>query len=169
MLMADVKKKICMVGDFAVGKTSLTQRYINQVFSEKYLTTIGVKIDTKTIPIDGDNNCKLVIWDIAGRDSMSPLQSNYLVGAAGFILVVDGTRRESIDSTEMLIDQVQARLPSSAFIVLINKNDLTNDWKFSEQDEEKYQSNQWEYLFSSAKTGESVDEAFVRLVDKMLV
>jgi len=166
--MAGIKKKICLIGDFAVGKTSLTQRYVNQVFSDNYLTTIGVKIDTKIIS-HGDVECKLVIWDVAGRDSMTPLQSNYLVGAAGFLFIVDGTRRESIDSTKMLIDQVLVKIPEAKFLILVNKNDLVKEWVFSEKDSESFKSNGWDFFFSSAKTGENVDGAFMELTKKMLM
>ncbi len=165
--MSIIKKKICLVGDFAVGKTSLTQRYVNQAFSENYLTTIGVKIDTKLVSHD-DVECKLVIWDVAGRDSMSPLQSNYLVGAAGFIFVVDGTRRESIDSTKILIDQIQSKIPKADFLILINKHDLEGEWVFTEQDGEFFTNNSWDYSYSSAKTGENVEKAFTVLTEKML-
>ena len=80
-----IKKKVCVVGDFAVGKTSLTQKFVNNVFSEKYLTTVGVKIDTMEI-----DQTKLVIWDLAGRDSLSPINLSYLAGASGVIYVADG-------------------------------------------------------------------------------
>jgi len=86
-----IKKKICMVGDFSVGKTSLTQKFVNNVFSEKYLTTIGVKIDTVEV-----NETKLIVWDVAGRDSLSPINASYLVGAAGVVLVADGTRPSTV-------------------------------------------------------------------------
>ena len=82
-----------MVGDFSVGKTSLTQKFVNNVFSEKYLTTIGVKIDT----VDVDD-VKLVVWDVAGRDSLSPINVSYLVGAAGIVFVADGTREDTLKS-----------------------------------------------------------------------
>jgi len=88
------KKKVCLIGDFSVGKTSLVQQYVNQAFSEKYLTTIGVKIDTKLIELE-DDELKLVLWDVAGRDSLSSINTSYLVGASGIILVLDGTRKET--------------------------------------------------------------------------
>jgi len=80
-----------LVGDFSVGKTSLTQKFVKNVFSEQYLTTVGVKIDTKEV-----KDLKLIIWDMAGRDSLSPINVNYLVGAAAVILVADGTRKETL-------------------------------------------------------------------------
>ncbi len=157
-----------MVGDFAVGKTSLTQQFVNQIFSEQYLTTIGVKIDTKIVEISDDRKCKLVVWDVAGRDSLTPLQTSYLMGASGFLLVVDGTRRDSIDSVKFLIDSAKKKLPSAPFIILINKSDLVDDWLFDEKDQLFFEKNNWKFLNSSAKTGENVDAAFTALVDAML-
>ena len=157
-----------MVGDFAVGKTSLTQQFVNQVFSEQYLTTIGVKIDTKIVESSDDHECKLVLWDVAGRDSMTPLQTSYLMGASGFLLVVDGTRRDSIDSVKFLIDSARKKIPNAPFIILINKNDLQDEWSLNEKDEKLFNDNNWTYFYTSAKTGENVELAFTRLVDEMM-
>jgi len=99
------KKKVCMVGDFSVGKTSLTQKFVNNVFSDQYLTTIGVKIDTAIV---GDT--KLIVWDVAGRDSLSPINVSYLVGAAGIVLVADGTRSETINDLHSIWETVQERI-----------------------------------------------------------
>ena len=157
-----------MVGDFAVGKTSLAQQFVNQVFSEQYLTTIGVKIDTKIVESSDDHECKLVLWDVAGRDSMTPLQTSYLMGASGFLLVVDGTRRDSIDSVKFLIDSARKKIPNAPFIILINKNDLQDEWSLNEKDEKLFNDNNWTYFYTSAKTGENVELAFTRLVDEMM-
>ena len=64
--MAIIQKKICMIGDFSVGKTSLVGRFVRQSFSEKYLTTVGVKIDTKLVKLTENQDVKLILWDIAG-------------------------------------------------------------------------------------------------------
>ncbi len=157
-----------MVGDFAVGKTSLTQQFVNQIFSEQYLTTIGVKIDTKIVESSDKSSCKLVVWDVAGRDSLTPLQTSYLMGAAGFLLIVDGTRRESIASTKFLIDSAKKKIPNAAFLILVNKSDLTDAWVFDERDEKFFSDNQWEFFITSAKAASNVEQAFIRLVDKML-
>ncbi len=165
--MNEIKKKICLVGDFSVGKTSLTQQFVNQVFSERYLTTIGVKIDTKIISQES-GTVKLVIWDVAGRDSLSPLNANYLIGAAGYILVVDGTRRETISSANMLVETVHKKLPDVPFIVLVNKSDMADKWLFTDADMSKYEGFGWHVLKTSAKTGENVENAFLYLAGKLL-
>jgi small GTP-binding protein len=86
------QKKICMLGSFSVGKTSLVARYVSSVFSDKYLTTVGVKIDKKTVAVDGAD-VTLLLWDIYGEDDFQKLRMSYLRGASGYLLVVDGTWR----------------------------------------------------------------------------
>ena len=154
-----------MIGDFAVGKTSLTQQFINQVFSEQYLTTIGVKIDTKTIELADGQACKAVVWDVAGRDSLTPLQTSYLMGAAAFMLVVDVTRRDSIDSMKFLIDSAIQKLSDVPFIVLLNKWDMTDEIVFNNEDQDFVNKNRWQFVYTSAKTGENVESAFIQLIE----
>ena len=154
-----------MVGDFAVGKTSLTQQYVNQIFSEQYLTTIGVKIDTKIVELQEGQECKVVVWDVAGRDSLTPLQTSYLMGASAFMLVVDATRRDSIDSVKFLIDSAKKKIPDAPFIILLNKFDLIEQLVFDEKDSALFEKNKWQFLVTSAKTGENVEKAFSDLLE----
>ena len=81
-----VQRKICMLGGFSVGKTSLVKRYVQSIFSESYLTTVGVKIDKKTVTLV-DREVHLILWDLAGEDDMSSLRMSYLRGSAGYVLV----------------------------------------------------------------------------------
>ena len=86
-----LKKKICMVGQFGVGKTSLVRRFVHSIFDDRYLTTIGVKIDRKDVSIDGQA-LTLMLWDMAGEDDLAELNVSHLRGASGYILVADGCR-----------------------------------------------------------------------------
>ena len=88
-----IQKKVCMIGSFGVGKTSLVARFVRSIFSEKYQTTVGVKIDKKILEV-GDKQVTLVLWDIAGEDALTTVRPSQLRGASGYILVVDGLRRE---------------------------------------------------------------------------
>ena len=90
-----LQKKICLLGAFGVGKTSLTRRFVDSIFSDTYLTTVGVKIDKKTVAVNG-NTVNLLIWDIAGEDEVSAVRTSYLRGAAGYLLVVDVTRAQTL-------------------------------------------------------------------------
>ncbi|HYL29829.1 MAG TPA: GTP-binding protein, partial [Gemmatimonadales bacterium] len=91
-----IQKKICMVGLFGTGKTSLVQRFVHSRFSERYLTTVGVKIDRKEVEVDGAG-ITIVLWDLAGRDGHEDITASYLRGAHGILYVADGTRRETCD------------------------------------------------------------------------
>ena len=85
-----IQKKICMIGSFGVGKTSLVARFVRSIFSEKYQTTVGVKIDKKVVEVGGQQ-VTLVLWDIAGEDALTTVRVSQLRGASGYILVVDGS------------------------------------------------------------------------------
>lgn len=155
------KKKICMVGDFAVGKTSLTQKFVNNVFSDKYLTTIGVKIDTAII-----EQTKLVVWDIAGRDSLSPINSSYLVGAAGVVLVADGTRPNTIEGLADIWQTVIQRIGEVPAVMALNKSD-TDQWQVDEGQVAEYEQQGWQVFKTSAKHGTNVAALFKALNTKL--
>src|SRR3984885_13254997 len=91
-----IQKKVCMLGGFGVGKTSLVRRYVQTIFSDTYLTTIGVKIEKKTVNV-GSASVALILWDIAGEDEVKTIRTSYLRGAAGYFLVVDVTRGETLE------------------------------------------------------------------------
>jgi len=156
-----LKKKVCLVGDFAVGKTSLTQKFVNNVFSDKYLTTIGVKIDTAEV-----NGTKLIVWDIAGRDSLSPVNVSYLVGAAGVILVADGTRQNTIQGITDIWQTIAQRIGDVPVVVALNKHD-SDDWNVSDQSLEHFSELGWPVFYTSAKDGENVSQIFENLVDQI--
>jgi len=155
------KKKICMVGDFAVGKTSLTQRFVNNIFSDKYLTTIGVKIDTTVV-----DDTTLVVWDVAGRDSLSPLNVSYLVGASGIVLVADGTRPSTVESLPNIWEVVSKRIGDLPVVVALNKYD-SKDWDINQQDLDKFEKLGWTVLFTSAKEAHNVSQVFEGLLEKI--
>ena len=116
--------KICMVGDFAVGKTSLVARYVHSRFSDAYLTTVGVKIDTRTLTVPSGEEIKLVLWDIAGKSELAGIDTNYLRDASAYLLVADTTRAETLDSVFKLQQQVERQLGAKPFSLLLNKSDL---------------------------------------------
>src|SRR5271169_437320 len=91
-----IQKKICMLGSFAVGKTSLVRRFVESIYSETYQTTVGVKIDKKVVALDRVE-ITLVLWDLYGEDDFQKMRWSYLRGAAGYLLVADGTRRATLE------------------------------------------------------------------------
>src|SRR5512147_1281675 len=93
--MTVIQKKVCLLGDFAVGKTSLVRRYVEGRFDDKYLSTIGVKISRKTLA-RSTGTLNLLIWDLAGSDEFNTIAPSYLRGAAGALIVCDLTRPETL-------------------------------------------------------------------------
>jgi small GTP-binding protein len=161
-----IQKKICMVGAFAVGKTSLVARFVESIFSEKYHTTVGVKISKKALQV-GDQEWHLILWDLAGEDEFLQIRTSYLRGSAGYLLVVDGTRRATLDTAMSIQQRIVDTVGNIPFVVLFNKSDLTNEWEIANDAFEELSHKDWSWLKASAKTGEGVDEAFLTLITKM--
>lgn len=157
-----IQKKICMVGVFATGKTSLVRQYVFSMFSEKYHSTVGVKIDRKRVDVDG-TEVNLVLWDLAGRDGVQDVQSSYLKGASGMLYVVDGTRRETLDQIFELRDLCLQSAGEVPGVVAVNKCDLEDDWRMAEADYARLAEEGLSHFITSAKTGDGVEEAFYRL------
>ena len=162
-----IQKKICMLGSFAVGKTSLVQRYVKGMFSEKYLTTVGVKIDKKSLTVGG-HRVNLLLWDLAGEDAFQRVQRSYLRGSSGYFLVVDGTRKETLETALVLHQRAQETLGPVPFVLLVNKSDLSHDWELEAAQIENLKTWGWSVLYTSAKTDENVEAAFEQLAAAML-
>lgn len=164
--MAELTKKICIIGDFAVGKTSSVARCVNDVFSDKYLTTVGVKIDTKEMTVGvAATSVKLIIWDIAGTDRFSAVEFSYLRGSSGFILVVDGTRSHTLDVAKRLRTETQERYGDIPCVTLVNKSDLVGEWEIDDETIAALESDGFFPFVTSAKTGANVELAFERLAE----
>lgn len=162
-----IKRKICMLGAFSVGKTSLVSRFVHSIFSEKYHTTIGVKIDKKTVRV-GDEDVVLLIWDIYGEDDIQEIRMNYIRGTSGYLLVADGTRRGTLDVARRIRERVESNIGTVPFVLLINKSDLTDEWDVEEETLQAMRAEGWTVILSSAKTGEGVAEGFARLAETIV-
>jgi small GTP-binding protein len=148
-----------MVGLFGTGKTCLVQQFVHSRFSVKYHSTVGVKIDRKTVTMEGAE-VALMLWDLAGRDEHSDVSPSYLRGAHAILYVVDGTRRETFDQLFELRDLARGVVGDVPSMVALNKTDLTDQWKLTPKDEEVLGAQAWHRLRTSAKTGEGVEAAF---------
>ena len=157
-----------MIGDFAVGKTSLVSRFIHNVFSEKYLTTLGVKIDTKVVTLPDKGSIKLVLWDIAGTDRFRTRDTRYLRGAASYLLVVDGTRRHTLDTALQLKRCVDGILNAPPFVRVFVKCDLQHEWEITDSELQDLRAKGWTVLIGSAKEGKNVSQAFETIATNLI-
>ena len=157
-----LQKKICMLGGFAVGKTSLVRRFVQSIFSENYLTTVGVKIDKKSV-VFPDKTVDLILWDLAGEDDIGSFRVSYVRGATGLVLVVDGTRPATLAVALTLRERCEAEFGAMPFILLFNKSDLTDRWAISDGEIDELKQRGWQIYLTSALSGEHVDDAFRQL------
>ena len=159
-------KKIAMLGMWGVGKTSLVQRFVHSLYDEKYHSTLGVKVDKKVVEV-GDTPLNLMLWDIAGAEDKFSVPMHYVKGAAGYLLVMDGTRQVSVDQAREIADAVTASVGALPFVPVVNKADL--DWEVSpEAVAGRFDDAAAAAIHSSAKTGAGVEEAFHTLAGKIL-
>ena len=162
-----IQKKICMVGVHGTGKTCLVQQFVHSIFSVKYLSTVGVKIDRKEVRA-GDTDVTLMLWDLEGRDGTRDISASYLRGAHGVILVADGTRKDTVDQLADLRRIVNDTVGAVPSIVALNKIDLADEWKLSPSDESAAGGSDVHRVRTSAKTGEGVESAFQWLAEATL-
>ena len=120
-----------MLGGFAVGKTSLVARFVTSIFSDKYLTTVGVKIEKKSVQV-ANQQLDLVLWDIYGDDEFQRVRMSYLRGASGYLLVVDPTRKATLETAIALHDSAEKTIGRVPFILVLNKADLIDQWEIDE-------------------------------------
>jgi small GTP-binding protein len=158
--------KLCMLGDFGVGKTSLVSRFVHSTFSEKYLTTIGVKVDSKEVALAGRAPCKLVLWDIAGRSHLDALNMTYLRGASALLLVADGTRERSLHAALDLLMQSRTMLPDAAIVLAVNKLDLVEQWEVAPASLAELRRTLPVHE-TSARSGEGVEAVFTDIATRL--
>jgi small GTP-binding protein len=154
-------RKVCLIGDGAVGKTSLVRRYVLDVFGDDYISTFGAKVSKKVITL-GDVELTIMIWDILGQKSGASMHSAYFSGANGAFLVCDSTRQdtlESLNSWYLEFSRVAGNVP---IIPLANKCDMTSQITDGSLRSMSTTLGR-DFRRTSAKTGDGVEEAFLQL------
>lgn len=158
-----------MLGASAVGKTSLVRRFVKGIFRDEYVTTIGVQIEKKTVDVAGES-VNLILWDVNGEDRFQSVSTSYIRGAAGYLLVADGTRPQTLDTAQSLHERARDEVGRVPFYLLVNKVDLRGgtdgagtDWSVTPETLEQYGLSDWPVLYTSAKDGTHVEHAFTGL------
>jgi small GTP-binding protein len=167
-----LSKKVCLLGDFAVGKTSLVRRFIYNVFDDKYLSTMGVKVSRKVIVMPSGNDVReltMMLWDLAGGNEFGDVRTSYLRGAAGGILVCDLTRQATLVGLSAFARDLRQASRDARIIIAANKADLTTQQRLSEDDVRLVAARIGApYFLTSAKLGNLVEDMF-RHMGQLLV
>ncbi len=160
-----IQKKVCMLGATAVGKTSLVGQYVKSIFSEKYHSTIGVKVDKKVVRVD-NHEMTMMLWDLQGEDDEFKIRPSFLRGASGYILVVDLTRSATLETAKRIQLMIEKEIGQVPFQILFNKCDLRDEFDIDESWMVEFAGER--VIRTSAKTGENVEEAFLELAQRLL-
>ena len=173
--MSTIAKKICLIGDFNVGKTSLIRRFVEDKFSDRYLTTIGVKISRKSLIVESEatsqRQVNLLLWDIEGRTPEKAIPASYLKGAHGAIVVGDLSRVDTLERVHNHLDDFMQVNPQGKTVVALNKADLLSPEKLAKINQ-IYSFGDHETVLqtwsTSAKTGAFVEEIFQQLAAEVI-
>lgn len=172
--MSVISRKICLLGDFSVGKTSLIRRFVEDKFSDEYLSTVGVKVSRKSINLKvqaTEQQVNLLIWDLEGHTKFKSIAPAYVTGASGSIVAADLTRIDTLDNLHQHIDLFLSNNPQGFIVIALNKADLIETEKLSRL-LELYGSNSCAQVLNiyptSAKTGHNVEQMFNDLTLRIL-
>ncbi len=172
--MSVITKKICLLGDFNVGKTSLIRRFVEDKFSDQYLSTVGVKVSRRSLDVKTDleiHKVNLMVWDLEGNTKFKPITPSYLKGAGGSIIVADLTRTNTLNNLSQHISLFLQINPQGTVAIALNKADLVPQEKL-EKLIENHNSRENSQILSiyptSAKTGENVAEIFQKLSQSII-
>ncbi len=162
--MSEISRKVAILGQYGVGKSSLIRQFVHRKFSEKYLTTIGVHVQKKVLDING-TQLSMILWDLEGDTSISKVRPSYLAGSSGLIYVFDLHRSYTFENIKSEIDLLREQFPTEPLKIVGNKKDLLNEQQL------KLTLNALPVscdFVTSAKTGESVDDMFYELGTEIL-
>ena len=164
-----LKKKICLLGSFAVGKTSLVRRFVDNSFDEKYLSTVGVTISRKEVQVKQNTAVNMVIWDLAGADKFNGKHTSYLQGAAGAFLVCDLSRKETFSYIKKYQERIESISPNIKLIIIGNKVDLIASPQNAERELAQLADEiNASYFLTSAKEGTNVEGGFHTLAEALV-
>jgi len=168
MVEKDFIFKICLLGEAAVGKTSLVYRFIKNMFKEDFKSTLGVNLLKKDTEIEG-KVISTQIWDLGGQESFKSLRKLYLQGAHGALVIFDATNRKSFEKVEEWVQNFRDARGEEPLLLIGNKIDLKKKIKVEEKEAKEFaKKNNMMFLLTSAKTGDNVEAAFHKLLKVIL-
>jgi len=159
-------KKVVLIGHFGVGKSSLIRRFVKNTFSDDYKVTIGVHIFKKKVVIPENNNeVSLILWDLEGNDDIRDTRASYLLGTNAYIYVFDVSRPETYKTINGDIEYLKEHCGSAPIKVVGNKDDLLTKEQIKDLNRK---IKPLVDFFTSAKTGNKVDELFSKLAIELI-
>jgi small GTP-binding protein len=163
-----IQKKVSILGSNAVGKTSLTERFVKSTYSGRYLTTVGVRVHKKIVTAAGGQELAMIIWDLAGEDEFLEIRPSHLRGSAGYLLVADGTRLHTLERALNIQRKAKAAVGDVPFLLVLNKVDRVNEWEVESEAVDGLAREGWTVLKTSAKENMGVAEAFECLAGQIV-
>lgn len=168
-----INKKVCVLGTFAVGKSSLVRQFVYSQFSDDYLSTIGVQLSAKSVEILNPetqkvNQVNMILWDLAQVEKFDAVTKNYLHGAHAAIVVFDLTRRTSLLDYDVTIHGFLEINPGSKIVLAGNKTDLAHTEESRLDIARIAEELNCPFFFTSAKTGENVEALFHTLAQQLV-
>ena len=168
-----VKKKVVILGDSAVGKTSLIRRFVLNTFDERYVSTIGARVSKKEVMVRSLTphvSMDMMIWDLIGSKESTRLHEMYYKGAEGALVVSDISRLSTIENMGMWVQSLRTAVGERPALLLYNKSDLQGYWTLDEAGMDALSTRHGApYYLTSAKTGANVEVAFSRLAEEMVL
>jgi len=155
-----VLRKVCMLGEFAVGKTNLASRFTQNTFNEKYITTMGARVSKKEVDL-GEFHITMMVWDLIGFIKYDKLIQSYTKGSDAAMIVFDITREETFDAAEKWANIFSTGKEHKTIALLGNKVDLGSKYDAETRGEELAKKNGWRFFLTSAKSGLNVEDAFL--------
>ena len=160
----EITKKIVLLGQFGVGKTSIARRYLLDVFDNDYVPTLGVQIRKQVIELPSGRKLSMIIWDLEGFSSVSRTRSSYLLGSHAFVYVFDVTRPYTYQNIENDVNFIKTKYPKVILEIIGNKIDMEDEKTVAPLLKERNVSVTG---YVSAKSGKGIQDLFTRLTQKL--